>query len=145
MVGKIRLYQPFVEEIRGFVYGQDPTTKLFMLKWFFSFRIDTLKELDDNLNVFNKLDQDITNIGKKVPREYKTVIFEKYKYVKNAIKCGMDTSKVVVDSLRNKELELKSKTNGSSDENLLFKGILQNGLQEYQNNQNNKNKKKVWK
>lgn len=57
----------------------------------------------------------------------------------------MDTSKVVVDSLRNKELELKSKTNGSSDENLLFKGILQNGLQEYQNNQNNKNKKKVWK
>lgn len=101
--------------------------------------------MDDNLNVFNKLDQDITNIGKKVPREYKTVIFEKYKYVKNAIKCGMDTSKVVVDSLRNKELELKSKTNGSSDENLLFKGILQNGLQEYQNNQNNKNKKKVWK
>lgn len=79
-------------------------TNLFLLERLFGFMIDPLKKLEDKLDVFNKLVQGITNIGEKLPEEYKVVILlnairEKYREVKNAIKYARDTltPKIVVD------------------------------------------------
>lgn len=50
-------------------------TNFFLLESFFSFKIDSSKDMDDDLDVFNKLVQDITNCGEKVSKEYKAIIF----------------------------------------------------------------------
>jgi len=71
-------------------------------------------DLDDNIDVFNKLVQDIINCGEIMSEEYKIIILlnailDTYKEVKNAIKYGKDTltPKILIDSLRSKEMELK--------------------------------------
>ena len=71
-------------------------------------------DLDDNIDVFNKLVQDIINCGEIVSEEYNIIILlnaipDTYKEVKNAIKYGRDTltHEIVIDSLRSKEIELK--------------------------------------
>lgn len=48
--------------------------KLFFFGIFFSFKIDPTKDLEDSLDSFNKLMQDITNVGDKVSEEYKAVV-----------------------------------------------------------------------
>ena len=59
--------------------------------------------------------QDITNCGEKVTKEYKAIILwnvipDAYKEIKNVIKYGRDTltPEIIIDSLRSKEMELKS-------------------------------------
>jgi hypothetical protein len=76
--------------------------------------MDPSKDLDDNLDVFNKLVQDIVNCDEEVSEMYKAIILfnsmpNSYRKVKNAIKYGRDTltSEIVIDSLRNKEMEMK--------------------------------------
>lgn len=63
---------------------------------FFIFKIDHLEELDDNLDVFNKLVQNITNCCENVFDEYKTIILlnaipDVYEEVKNVIKYERET------------------------------------------------------
>lgn len=48
--------------------------KIFLLERFFSFKKDLSKDLDCNLDTFNKLVQDITNARDKVSEENKVVI-----------------------------------------------------------------------
>lgn len=48
--------------------------KLFLLIFFSSFRIDPSKDLDDNLNTFNKLVLDIIKTKDKVSKKYRAVV-----------------------------------------------------------------------
>ncbi|KAL2505571.1 Reverse transcriptase Ty1/copia-type domain-containing protein [Abeliophyllum distichum] len=92
-----------------------------------------LRKMTTLNHVVNKLVQD-TNTGKKVSGEYKAVILlnaipEVYMDVKNAIKYGRDTlsQDVVVNSLRSKDMELKTeKADSSNSESLHVRGRSQN-------------------
>ncbi|KAL2480562.1 Uncharacterized protein Adt_33528 [Abeliophyllum distichum] len=69
--------------------------KLFLLEKIFSFKIDPLKDLDENFDIFNKLIRDVKNCGDKGIDEYKAIILlnsipDAYKDVKSAIKYGRD-------------------------------------------------------
>lgn len=48
--------------------------KLFLMERLFSFKIDSSNDLDDNLDTFNNLVQDIINTVDKVSNEYKAVV-----------------------------------------------------------------------
>lgn len=70
--------------------------KLYMLKRCFSFEMDHSNDLDDNLDIYNKLVQNIINCDKKLSKTYKTIILlnsmlDSYRKVKNVIKYGKDT------------------------------------------------------
>lgn len=89
--------------------------KLYLLERFFSFKMNSSKDLDGNLDVFNKLVQDIVNCRESVFETYKDIILlnaipNTYREVKNAIKYGRDTlmSEIVVDSFRSKEMEIRA-------------------------------------
>lgn len=45
------------------------SNKIFLFERFFSFKIESSKTLDNNLDIFNKLLQDIIDCGEKVPLE----------------------------------------------------------------------------
>lgn len=50
------------------------TNKIYLLERFFNFKMDPSKDLDENLDVFNKFVQDIVNCDKKVYETYKVII-----------------------------------------------------------------------
>lgn len=147
-IGKQDSAKDLWEKLEEQYMSKSLPNKLFLLERFFSFKIDMSKDLDDNLDTFNKLVQDITNAGEKVSEEYKSVILlnaipEVYKDVKSAIKYGRDTltPDIVINSLRSKELELKVDRIGKDFESLSVRGrpmTRQVSGQNYQeNNYNN--------
>lgn len=151
-VGKHDTAKALWDELEKLYIPKSLPNKLFLLEKFFSFRIDPTRDLEDSLDIFNKLVQDIINTGEKVSDEYKTVVLlnaipEAYKEVKDAIKYGRDTltPDIVIDSLRSKELELKSERGNSGHENLFARGRTlsrSSGTQESHNNQGNNSRRK---
>ncbi|CAH9119673.1 unnamed protein product [Cuscuta europaea] len=88
--------------------------KLFLLEKFFRFRLDLTKDIDENLDVFNKLIQNIKQVGNKHIDDYTAIVLlnaipDSYNDVKSAIKYGRDdiTLDIVINGLRSKELDLK--------------------------------------
>lgn len=152
-VGKHDNAKALWDELEKLYLIKSSPNKLFLLENFFSFRIDPARDLEDNLDTFNKLVQDITNTGDKVSEEYKAkvllcVILEIYKEVKATIKYGRDTftPDMVINSLRSKELKLKTKRCNSGPEYLFVRGKILNrfdsSIQENQSNRGNNHRKK---
>ncbi|MDO7987387.1 hypothetical protein OC713_02560 [Sweet potato little leaf phytoplasma] len=90
------------------------TNKLYLKEKFFGFRMDTSKDLEQNLDDFNRATLDLNNIGETVSDENKAIILlnslpESYSEVKTAIKYGRDslTLDIVLNALRSRELEIK--------------------------------------
>lgn len=90
---------------------------------FFNFHIDSAKDLDANLDVFNRLFLNLANCKMVFSYVHNDVILlnslvDVYKEVKNAIKYDRDelTINIVVNSLRARDLELQSepKNEGSN-------------------------------
>ncbi|KAL2526103.1 Uncharacterized protein Adt_11157 [Abeliophyllum distichum] len=114
---------------------QSTPNKIYLLENFFSFKIDPSMDLDDNLDIFNKLVQDITNCGEMVPEINKAIIllniiFDSFKEVKNAIKYGRETltPDIVIDSLKSKERELRFEKNERKNGEIYFvRGRRQSG------------------
>ncbi|XP_022895327.1 uncharacterized protein LOC111409515 [Olea europaea var. sylvestris] len=104
--------------------------KCFLLKQFFSFKMDPSVDLDENLDRFTKLTQDLANCDEKLLEDQLAVVLlnsisDRYRDLKNALKYGRDnlTIDIIINTLRNKVLELKSDSiNHQSGENLLLKG-----------------------
>ena len=91
--------------------------KIFLLEQFFGFKMDTTKDLDANIDDFNKLCLDLSNCDQKFSDEHFAVILlnslpDSYREIKNAIKYGREslTYEVVVNALKSRDLELKSET-----------------------------------
>jgi len=113
-VEKLYTTKALREKLEKLYVKKSTPNKLYLLEKNFSFNIDPSKDLDDNLDIINKLVQDITICGETISEEYKAVILlnvipDIYKEVKNVIKYGRDTLtlEIVIDSLRSKEMELK--------------------------------------
>ena len=117
-VGKLDSTKELWERLESLYLTQSTPNKLFLLESFFSFKLDPSKDIDDNLDVFNKLVQDINNTGETLSDQYKAIILlnaipDMYKDVKNAIMYGRDTltPDIVVESLKIKEKEIKAERN----------------------------------
>jgi len=98
------------DELEKLYLGKSLPNKLFVLERFFSSKLDTSKDIEGNLDTFNKLVRDITNAGDKISNEYNTVVLlnavpDTYRDVKAAIKYGRDTltSDIVINYLRSRE------------------------------------------
>ncbi|KAK6130460.1 hypothetical protein DH2020_035798 [Rehmannia glutinosa] len=90
-------------------------SKLFLLENFFRFKLDLTKDMDENLDIFTKLIQDIKLTGNKNIDDYSPIILlnvipDSYSDVKSAIKYGRDqiSLEIVVNGLKSNELDLKS-------------------------------------
>lgn len=115
-------YARMLQKVYGNVFQLLQKVVFGVVEIFFSFKIDPTKDLDDNLDFFNKLVQYITNTCKKLSQEYKAVILlntipKAYIDIKTTIKYGRDTytHKIVINFLRSKDVELKfGRTENSS-------------------------------
>ncbi|KAA0067607.1 retrotransposon protein, putative, Ty1-copia subclass [Cucumis melo var. makuwa] len=81
---------------------------------FFRYKMDQSKSLEENLDEFQKIIVDLSNIGEKMSDENQAVILlnslpETYREVKAAIKYGRDslTMSIVLDALKTRNLEIK--------------------------------------
>ncbi|XP_057797809.1 receptor-like protein 19 [Salvia miltiorrhiza] len=97
-------------------------SKLFLLERFFQFELDLSKDVDENLDVFSKLVQDIKLTGDEHIDDYAPIVLlnaipESYSDVKSAIKYGRDnvTFDTVVNALKSKELDLKHNVGRESE------------------------------
>lgn len=123
-VGKLDSTKQHWEKSEDLYLLKSTPNKLYLLERFFSFKMDPSKDLDDNLDVFNKLVKDIFNCDEEVSEMYKAIILlnsmpDSYREVKNIIKYSRDTltTKIAIDSLRSKEMEIKiEKEDKRSDE-----------------------------
>ena len=114
--------------------------KIFLLEQFFSFKMDVSKDLDANLDEFNRLCLNLANCEQNFSDEHFAVILlnslpDSYREIKNAIKYGRDslTFETVVSALKSRDLELRNETKGE--------GLITRGRTPTRNwNQNNGNK-----
>ena len=89
-------------------------SKLFLLEKFFRYKLNLSKNIDENLDDFTKLIQDIKLTGDKNIDEYSPIVLlnaipESYSDVKAAIKYGRDSVNIetVVNGLKSKEMDLR--------------------------------------
>ena len=95
-VGKLDTTKELWEKLKKLYVKKSTPNKFYLFESLFSFKIDPSRDPYNNLDVFNKLVQDITNCGETVSEEYKVVIIlnaihDIFKEVKNTIKYGRDT------------------------------------------------------
>ncbi|KAL0409123.1 UNVERIFIED_CONTAM: Retrovirus-related Pol polyprotein from transposon TNT 1-94 [Sesamum radiatum] len=90
-------------------------SKLFLLEKFFRYKLDASKTIDDNIDDFTKLIQDIKLTGDKNIDDYSPIVLlnaipETYGDVKSTIKYGRDSVNLetVINGLKSKEIDLKS-------------------------------------
>ncbi|KAL0368464.1 UNVERIFIED_CONTAM: Retrovirus-related Pol polyprotein from transposon TNT 1-94 [Sesamum calycinum] len=90
-------------------------SKLFLLENFFRYKLDLSKNIDENIENFTKLIQDIKLTGDKNIDDYSPIVLlnaipETYGDVKAAIKYGRDNVNLetVVSGLKSKEMDLKT-------------------------------------
>ncbi|CAH9141104.1 unnamed protein product [Cuscuta epithymum] len=126
--------------------------KLFLLEKFFRFRLDLSKDIDENLDVFNKLIQNIKQAGDKHIDDYTPIVLlnaipDSYNDVKSAIKYGRDdiSLDVVVNGLRSKELDLRHSRGSNSQsrdsgEALFVRGRSKSRSRNHKKGNNDKNK-----
>ncbi|KAL0320129.1 UNVERIFIED_CONTAM: hypothetical protein Sradi_5274400, partial [Sesamum radiatum] len=88
---------------------------LFLLEKFFRYKLDVSKSIDDNIDDFTKLIQDIKLTGDKNIDDYTPIVLlnaipETYSDVKAAIKYGRDNVSLdtIISGLKSKEIDLKT-------------------------------------
>ncbi|KAK4410047.1 Retrovirus-related Pol polyprotein from transposon TNT 1-94 [Sesamum angolense] len=107
-------------------------SKLFLLEKFFRYKLDMSKNIDENIDEFTKLVQDIKLTGDKNIDDYTPIVLlnaipDVYSDVKAAIKYGRDNVclDTVINGLKSKEMDIKTnKTSQSNNEvNMVIDGI----------------------
>ncbi|KAH6770991.1 hypothetical protein C2S52_015794 [Perilla frutescens var. hirtella] len=88
-------------------------SRMYLLEKLFKFKFDMSKDIDENVDMFTKLVQDIKLSGYKTIDNYTNVallnyIPDSYTDVKSAIKYGIDSASidVIISALKSKKLEL---------------------------------------
>ncbi|KAL2232804.1 UNVERIFIED_CONTAM: Retrovirus-related Pol polyprotein from transposon TNT 1-94 [Sesamum indicum] len=113
-VGKLDSSKALWDKLEDLYTEISLPNKLFLLEKFFRYKLDLSKNIDENLDDFTKLIQDIKLTGDKYIDEYSPIVLlnaipESYSDVKAAIKYGRDSINIetVVNGLKSKELDLK--------------------------------------
>lgn len=102
--------------------------KCYLLKQLFSFKMDPSVDLDENLNRFTKLTQDLANCDEKLSKDQLTVVLlnsisDRYRDIKIALEYGREdlTIDIIINALRNKALEIKLEAKDNGD-TLMIRG-----------------------
>ncbi|KAL0456390.1 UNVERIFIED_CONTAM: Retrovirus-related Pol polyprotein from transposon TNT 1-94 [Sesamum latifolium] len=114
-------------------------TKLFLLEKIFKYKLDVSKNIDENIDEFTKLIQDIKITGDKSIDEYSPIVLlnaipDSYGDVKSAIKYGRDSVnlKTVINGLKSKEIDLKTnKPSQNNNEVNMVRGRTKNRNSDY--------------
>ncbi|KAL0404019.1 UNVERIFIED_CONTAM: Retrovirus-related Pol polyprotein from transposon TNT 1-94 [Sesamum radiatum] len=123
-------------------------TKLFLLEKFFKYKLDLSKNIDENIDEFTKLIQDIKLTGDNSIDDYSPIVLlnaipDTYNDVKSAIKYGRDSVNLetVINSLKSKEIDLKmNKPSQSSNEVNMVRGRNKNRNFGYKFRRHSKNR-----
>ncbi|KAL0292971.1 UNVERIFIED_CONTAM: hypothetical protein Sradi_6962100 [Sesamum radiatum] len=123
-------------------------TKLFLLENFFKYKLDLSKNIDENIDEFTKLIQDIKLTGDKSIDDYSPIVLlnaipDTYNDVKSAIKYGRDSVNLetVINGLKSKEIDLKTnKPSQSSKEVNMVRGRNKNRNSGYKCRRHSKNR-----
>ncbi|KAL0430143.1 UNVERIFIED_CONTAM: Retrovirus-related Pol polyprotein from transposon TNT 1-94 [Sesamum radiatum] len=123
-------------------------TKLFLLEKFFKYKLDLSKNIDENIDEFIKLIQDIKLTRDKSIDDFSPIVLlnaipDTYNDVKSAIKYGRDSVnlKTVINGLKSKEIDLKTnKPSQSSNEVNMVSGRNKNRNTEYKFRKHSKNR-----
>ncbi|KAL2251350.1 UNVERIFIED_CONTAM: Retrovirus-related Pol polyprotein from transposon TNT 1-94 [Sesamum indicum] len=114
-VGKQKTSKELWRKLEDLYTETSLPSKLFLLEKFFRYKLDLSKNIDENLDDFTKLIQDIKltgdeNIDAYTPIVLLNAIPESYSDVKAAIKYGRDSINLdtVVNGLKSKEMDLKA-------------------------------------
>lgn len=125
--------------------------RLFLQSKFFRYKIDPDKDIDENLDVFTKMLQDIKLTGDKHIEEYAAVVLlnampDSWSDVQSAIMYARDnvTLETVVNALKSKEMHVKHSTGSEAqnDEVLHVWGRSQSKDQSNNRNGGNQNQNK---
>ncbi|KAL0286870.1 UNVERIFIED_CONTAM: Retrovirus-related Pol polyprotein from transposon TNT 1-94 [Sesamum angustifolium] len=99
-------------------------SKLFLLEKFFRYKLDMSKNIDENIDEFTKLVQDIKLTGDKNIDDYTPIVLlnaipDVYSDVKAAIKYGRDNVclDTVINGLKSKEMDIKTNKTSSQSNN----------------------------
>ncbi|KAL0399917.1 UNVERIFIED_CONTAM: hypothetical protein Sradi_2335000 [Sesamum radiatum] len=102
-------------------------SKLFLLEKFFRYKLDLSKNIDENVDEFTKLVQDIKLTGDKNIDDYTPIVLlnaipETYSDVKAAIKYGRDNVSLdtVISGLKSKEIDLKTSSPSQDQQEVNF-------------------------
>ena len=98
------------------------SNKIYLKEQLFGFKMDSLKNLEENLDDFKKIIVALANIDEKISEENQAIILlnslpESFKDIKVAIKYGRDslTLEDILGALRSKELENKIERRNNSE------------------------------
>ncbi|KAL2230650.1 UNVERIFIED_CONTAM: hypothetical protein Sindi_1659400, partial [Sesamum indicum] len=114
-VGKLESSKALWDKLEELYTEISLPNKLFLLEKFFRYKLDLSKNIDENLDDFTKLIQDIKLTGDKYIDESSPIVLlnaipESYSDIKAAIKYGRDSVNIetVVNGSKSKELDLKT-------------------------------------
>ncbi|KAL0434787.1 UNVERIFIED_CONTAM: hypothetical protein Sradi_0186600 [Sesamum radiatum] len=138
-VGKLENAEDLWNRLEELFTETSLPSKLFLLEKFFRYKLDLSKNIDDNIDEFTKLVQDIKLTGDKNIDDYTPIVLlnaipETYSDVKAAIKYGRDNVSLdtVINGLKSKEMDIKTnKTNQSSSEVNFVRGRTKNRNSDY--------------
>ncbi|KAK4406052.1 hypothetical protein Sango_0611700 [Sesamum angolense] len=123
-------------------------SKLFLLEKFFRYKLDLSKNIDENIDDFTKLIQDIKLTGDKNIDDYSPIVLlnaipETYGDVKAVIKYGRDNVNLetVVSGLKSKEIDLKTnKPSQNQNEVNFVRGRTKNRNSDYKYRRHSKSR-----
>ncbi|KAL0405402.1 UNVERIFIED_CONTAM: hypothetical protein Slati_3854100 [Sesamum latifolium] len=114
-VGNQNSAKEFWDKLEELYTESSLPSKLFLLEKFFRYKLDMSKNIDDNIDEFTKLIQDIKLTADKNIDEYSPIVLlnaipETYGDIKSAIKYGGDNVNLdtVISGLKSKEIDLKT-------------------------------------
>ncbi|KAL2493081.1 Integrase catalytic domain-containing protein [Abeliophyllum distichum] len=113
--------------------------------------MDSSLDLDENLNRFTKLSQDLANCDEKLSQDQLAVVLlnsisDRHKDLKNALEYGRDnlTTDIIISALKNRDLEIKSENRENlRGETLIVKGKNFNKSNFHQKGNQTEGKRKV--
>ncbi|KAL0444072.1 UNVERIFIED_CONTAM: hypothetical protein Slati_2129900 [Sesamum latifolium] len=123
-------------------------SKLFLLEKFFRYKLDLSKNIEENIDEFTKLVQDIKLTGDKNIDDYTPIVLlnvipKTYSDVKAAIKYGRDNVSLdtVINGLKSKEMDIKmNKTNQPTSEVNFVRGRTKNRNSDYKYRKNGRSR-----
>ncbi|KAL0438177.1 UNVERIFIED_CONTAM: Retrovirus-related Pol polyprotein from transposon TNT 1-94 [Sesamum latifolium] len=138
-VGKLETAKELWDRLEELFTETSLPSKLFLLEKFFRYKLDLSKNIDENIDEFTKLVQDIKLTGDKNIDDYIPIVLlnaipETYSDVKAAIKYGRDNVSLdtVINGLKSKEMDIKTnKINQPSSEINFVRGRTKNRNSDY--------------
>ncbi|KAL0427258.1 UNVERIFIED_CONTAM: hypothetical protein Slati_2900600 [Sesamum latifolium] len=147
-VGKLETTKELWDSLEELFTETSLPSKLFLLEKIFRYKLDLSKNIEEKIDEFTKLVQDIKLTGDKNIDDYTPIVLlnaipETYSDVKAAIKYGRDNVSLdtVINGLKSKEMYIKTnKTNQPNSEVNFVRGRTKNRNSDYKYRKNGRSR-----